>query len=76
MSNTEAKSGSSVVAANCPFCVQMFDDGFPSVELDEEKRMKTYDVAELLAQAVFGDGNGAEAAPAAGEVPAQAEAEA
>ncbi|MCH8950002.1 MAG: hypothetical protein IIB87_06455 [Chloroflexi bacterium] len=75
------ESGSSIVAANCPFCVQMFDDGFPSVEPDEEKRMKTYDVAELLAQAVFGAENGAApveatAAPAAGAAPAEAEAEA
>ena len=50
------KTGSSIVAVNCPFCVQMFDDGFPSVEPDESKRMKTYDVAELLEQSVLGDG--------------------
>jgi Fe-S oxidoreductase len=55
------RSGSRTVAANCPFCIQMFDDGIPSVEADEAKRMKTYDVAELLEQAVFGT-NGAKAA--------------
>ena len=51
--------GSGIVAANCPFCIQMFDDGIPSVEPDENKRMKTYDVAELLEMAVFGSKNGA-----------------
>ncbi len=53
--------GSNIVAANCPFCIQMFDDGIPSVEPDEDKRMKTYDVAELLEQAVFGSKNGTSA---------------
>ena len=52
------KTGSQTVAANCPFCIQMFDDGIPSVEPDESKRMKTLDVAELLEQAVFGTRNG------------------
>ena len=61
-----AQCGSNIVAANCPFCIQMFDDGIPSVESDEDKRMKTYDVAELLEQAVFGSKNGAgEAEPVA-----------
>ncbi|MGB2696027.1 MAG: (Fe-S)-binding protein [Dehalococcoidia bacterium] len=55
------KTGSRIVAANCPFCIQMFEDGIPSVESDESKRMVTYDVAELLEQAVFGSGNGAKA---------------
>ncbi len=49
----------------------MFDDGIPSVESDEEKRMKTYDVAELLEQAVFGTNGAGAAAP----VEAAAEAE-
>jgi len=44
---------------NCPFCIQMFEDGIPSVERDEAQRMKTYDVAELLEQAVLGRRNGA-----------------
>jgi Fe-S oxidoreductase len=51
-------TGSSIVAMNCPFCIQMFEDGIPSVESDEEKRMKSLDIAELLEQAVFGK-NGA-----------------
>ena len=54
------KTGSGIVAVNCPFCVQMFEDGIPSVETDESKRMKTYDVAELLEQAVIGKRDGAE----------------
>ncbi|MDZ4279073.1 MAG: (Fe-S)-binding protein, partial [Dehalococcoidia bacterium] len=28
------KTGSGIVAANCPFCIQMFEDGIPSVEAD------------------------------------------
>jgi Fe-S oxidoreductase len=54
------QTGSELVAANCPFCIQMFDDGIPSVEADEEKRMKTLDVAEILELAVFG-ANGSKA---------------
>jgi Fe-S oxidoreductase len=67
------RTGSKIVAMNCPFCIQMFDDGIPSVESDEEKRMKALDVAELLERAVFGT-NGAKAseraaapAPAGGD---------
>ncbi|OGO52828.1 MAG: hypothetical protein A2148_06365 [Chloroflexi bacterium RBG_16_68_14] len=48
------KTGSGIVAVNCPFCVQMFEDGIPSVERDEARQMRTYDVAELLEQAVIG----------------------
>ncbi len=48
------ESGCKLLAANCPFCIQMFDDGIPAVERDEEKRMKAYDVAELLEMAVLG----------------------
>ena len=32
----------------------MFEDGIPTVEPDEEKRMKTFDVAELLELTVIG----------------------
>jgi Fe-S oxidoreductase len=49
-----AKTGSTIVAMNCPFCIQMFEDGIPSVEPDEDQRMKSLDIAELLEQAVFG----------------------
>ena len=54
-------TGSKIVAANCPFCIQMFDDGIPSVEPDESKQMKTLDVAELLEIGVFGRRNGDDA---------------
>ncbi len=67
-------TGSKVVAVNCPFCMQMFEDGLPAVESDEALRMKSYDVAELLERAVLG-GNGAKAAKAA-EPEAAAEAQA
>jgi Fe-S oxidoreductase len=66
------RTGSRVVAMNCPFCIQMFEDGIPSVEADEARRMKSYDVAELLERAVFGT-NGA-TAPRAAEAAAPVEA--
>jgi Fe-S oxidoreductase len=47
-------SGAAVVATNCPFCVQMFDDGVAAVELDESKRAKPMDLAELLELTVIG----------------------
>jgi Fe-S oxidoreductase len=66
--------GAGAIAANCPFCIQMIEDGIPSVEPDEAKRMTAYEVAELLERAVLGGpakpaGNGAAAdavAPPAG----------
>ena len=70
------QTGSKILAANCPFCIQMFDDGFPSVEPDEDKRMKAYDVAELLEQAVFGKRDGAkEEQPAEAAVDTAADGE-
>ena len=57
-----AWSGSTTVGANCPFCIQMFDDGIPSVERDEAKRLKTFDVAELLEESVLGARYAAKAA--------------
>jgi len=52
-------TGAQVIATACPFCIQMFEDGIPTVEPDEEKRMKTFDVAELLELTVIGKPNGA-----------------
>ena len=44
-----ANTGASIVATACPFCIQMFDDGIPAIQPDEEKRtIKAYDIAELL----------------------------
>ncbi len=52
-------TGAEVIATACPFCIQMFEDGIPTVEPDEDKRMKTFDVAELLELTVIGKPNGA-----------------
>jgi len=41
-------TGARIVATACPFCIQMFEDGIPALEPDEEKRMRALDVAELL----------------------------
>jgi Fe-S oxidoreductase len=44
-----ANTGASIVATACPFCVQMFEDGIPAVQPNEETRsIKVYDIAELL----------------------------
>ena len=44
-----ANTGASIVATACPFCIQMFDDGIPAVQPNEETRtIKAYDIAELL----------------------------
>ena len=45
-------TGAKIVATACPFCIQMFEDGIPALEPDEEKRMRAMDVAELLDAAV------------------------
>ncbi len=43
-----------IVGTNCPFCVQMFEDGIAAVEPDESKRAKAMDLAELLELTVIG----------------------
>lgn len=44
-----ANTGAQVVATACPFCIQMFEDGIPAVQPDEEKRtIRAFDIAELL----------------------------
>ena len=44
-----ANTGAAIVATACPFCIQMFEDGIPAVQPDEEKRtIKAFDIAELL----------------------------
>lgn len=47
-------TGAQVIATACPFCIQMFEDGIPTVQPDDTKRMKTFDVAELLELTVIG----------------------
>ena len=55
----EAQStGASIVGTNCPFCVQMFDDGLAAAEPDESKRAKAMDLAELLELTVIGKRDG------------------
>ena len=41
----------------------MFEDGIPTVQPDEEKRMKTFDVAELLELTVIGRPSGGSPPP-------------
>jgi len=54
----EAQStGAKIVGTNCPFCVQMFDDGIAAVEPDEAKRARAMDLAELLELTVLGKPN-------------------
>ncbi|HEX5480292.1 MAG TPA: (Fe-S)-binding protein [Dehalococcoidia bacterium] len=65
-------TGAQVVATACPFCIQMFQDGIPTVEPDEEKRMKTFDVAELLELTVIGRPEGGTPASAALDAPVEA----
>ncbi|MCK9517735.1 MAG: (Fe-S)-binding protein [Dehalococcoidia bacterium] len=44
-----ANTGASIVATSCPFCIQMFEDGIPAVQPDEETRtIRAFDIAELL----------------------------
>ncbi len=41
-------TGADAVATSCPFCIQMFEAGIPMAEADESRRIKAFDVAELL----------------------------
>lgn len=52
-------TGSDAIASGCPFCMTMLDDGVKNREAAD--RVKTLDVAEILARSVFGEAN----APAA-----------
>ena len=51
-------TGASQVISNCPFCIQMFEDGVPAVQAagGDVTPLRPFDVAELLERAVFGDG--------------------
>jgi len=43
-------TGAGVVATACPFCIQMFEDGIPAIQPDEEARtIEALDIAEVLA---------------------------
>lgn len=47
-------TGAEDVISNCPFCIQMFDDGVPALQSQEDDRMRPFDVAELLERSVLG----------------------
>ncbi len=55
-------TGADRVVSNCPFCIQMFEDGIPSIQPEEEGRIQAFDVAELLERAVLGPDAAGEAA--------------
>jgi Fe-S oxidoreductase len=43
-----AETGTGILAANCPFCLTMFEDGIKGAEL--EGQLLVRDLAELLAE--------------------------
>lgn len=45
----------SVISSGCPYCLTMLSDGTKAKEVEDT--ISTYDVAELLERAVFGDGS-------------------
>ena len=45
-------TGASELVSNCPFCIQMFEDGVPAVESEEEGRIKPFDIAEVLYRSI------------------------
>ncbi|HEY7269995.1 MAG TPA: (Fe-S)-binding protein, partial [Dehalococcoidia bacterium] len=47
-------TGAGIVASNCPFCIQMFEDGVKTAEPDENRRARPMDLAELLELTVLG----------------------
>lgn len=48
--NEALETGADVLAAACPFCITMFDDGLKGVEAED--KMKIEDIAEIVAQAI------------------------
>jgi Fe-S oxidoreductase len=51
-------TGASQVISNCPFCIQMFEDGVAAVPAGDAGPMRPFDIAELLERAVFGEPEG------------------
>ena len=43
-------AGADIIAANCPFCITMLQDGVKKLEVEEQ--VKVMDLAELIAQAI------------------------
>jgi Fe-S oxidoreductase len=48
--NEALETGAEVLAAACPFCITMFDDGIKGVEAEE--KMQIEDIFEIVAQAI------------------------
>lgn len=48
--NQALETGAEVLAAACPFCITMFDDGIKGVEAEE--KMQIEDIAEIVARAI------------------------
>jgi Fe-S oxidoreductase len=48
--NEALDTGAEVLAAACPFCITMFDDGIKGVEAEE--KMQIEDISEIVAQAI------------------------
>lgn len=48
--NEALETGAEVLAAACPFCITMFDDGIKGVEAEE--KMQIEDIAEIVAHAI------------------------
>src|SRR5581483_11526382 len=46
-------TGADAVAVACPFCIQMFEDAIPTLQPDDTKRIKAYDIAEILELSVI-----------------------
>ena len=44
----------SVISSGCPYCLTMLQDGTKAKEVEDQ--VGTFDIAELLERAVFGDG--------------------
>lgn len=47
------ETNASVISSGCPYCLTMLQDGTKAKEVEEQ--VGTFDVAELLVRAVFGD---------------------
>ncbi len=48
--NEALETGAEVLAAACPFCITMFDDGIKGVEAEE--KMQIEDISEIVVQAI------------------------
>ncbi|HVB75906.1 MAG TPA: (Fe-S)-binding protein [Ktedonobacteraceae bacterium] len=48
--NEALETGAEVLAAACPFCITMFDDGVKGVEAEE--KLQVEDIAEIVARAI------------------------